>query len=530
MNVFTVFAQELAGALDPLRIGIEDSSALARVLETVGTRPDAVGAAGLLPALTAARDAIAAVAAMDSAPATLASVRTTLAAVRTTLDALRVARTAEATPFVDLGRDVLAVLAARHVRLRASRAYHVAVALGLINHRSIPGAEGARWPADVVQFDTGQLAALVTTPVAALRSLLPSDLLATRASANETSDRVVTRSAGLLRSLALPWRYGVRADDAEWVGAMLPHVEHMLLVKLPYKLVGDDEIGVCLSLSPADEDDLGVVVKPFGGLVLERQLLDWVVSIALNADVQAFAFGGGQGFQLLATPSTTEVRATFLAARATDAPLVIGGSSGTRLELDGLRFHGEANLSAALRTIDLGFEVERGLFVVTSDGGDGFLRRVVGTRELRVPFDFGVSYTTGRGLRFKGGAGFAVRLPGGVSVGPLTVGEVSIALEVSAEALRLVASASVRLALGPVDVRIEDVGTQLVAVFPAESLARDFDVDFDVQPPDGAAFAIDAGPVRGGGYLRHAAGRYAGALALDALGISLSAFGLLDAT
>lgn len=537
MSALAGLVDEVVTMLAPIVAAVDRPGTLEDLLALVGADAATVVGAGLLPALAAVKDAVDELELLRTQPApSLAAVQGALAAVRAAITALRAVRvTASGSALPRLGHDLIALLATTHLRRRAPLAHAFGVLAGVIREGILPGVHaGGVWtrrPVRVEQVDAARLRGMLTDPLATLRAQLPAAPLATRAAADETADLAVERLTRLLAWLGVPHAYARRDGDAAWLGDAAATATHALVLRVPPELAGEDlRAGVGLYLSPADEDDLGVVVVPYGGLTFERELGGWTIALALDGQVDGFAFGGGQGFQLEASPGTAEISAELAIAAASGTPIAIGAAEGTRLELDGVKVDAEARLSAEARTVDLGFRIEKGELIVTGDGGDGFLTSIMGSRALRAPFALGVRYTSGRGLYFEGGAGLSVRVPASVRVGPLTLDEIAVAIEASEEAIRLVAGGRIGVAIGPVKVRVEGAGLEVVATLPSELPARDFDLDARFRAPTGAMLAIEAGPVRGGGLLVHdaAAGRYTGGLALDAMGLALSAVGVLD--
>ena len=77
-------------------------------------------------------------------------------------------------------------------------------------------------------------------------------------------------------------------------------------------------------------------------------------------------------------------------------------------------------------TVDL--QLTGGALVLSSQGGDGFVTQVL-PQELRCAFDFGLSWSSERGLTFRGAAGLDATLSVGVSIDGLTVPEVHLGVQ-----------------------------------------------------------------------------------------------------
>ncbi|HEY0985698.1 MAG TPA: DUF6603 domain-containing protein, partial [Kofleriaceae bacterium] len=239
-------------------------------------------------------------------------------------------------------------------------------------------------------------------------------------------------------------------------------------------------------------------------------------------------------FQVLATSGAPDVSlAAELTRIATPerAPYVIGSATGTRLELKGATAHAAVHLAPDARTVDRGIEVPDALLVLTADGADGFLRSVIGDGELRANLDFGLAYTTGKGLRLKAGTKLTAHLPVSLTLGPLSVQEIALTLAPTEQAVEVTVGATLGLAIGPVAATIDGIGVRARATLPSSSPPRALDLGFGFKPPTGLGLSIDASVVSGGGFLSwdSDAGRYTGALHVKIAGlVDIAAWGVLQ--
>jgi hypothetical protein len=227
-------------------------------------------------------------------------------------------------------------------------------------------------------------------------------------------------------------------------------------------------------------------------------------------------FGGASpGIRISAQPR---------AGRPPGAPaLVVGTTDATRLEIGALAYGVEiADELAAFR-----LSVRKGKLVVALGKGDSFLRQLPGGN-VEVPFELGLVADTANGLRLEGGTGIKVTLPVSASLfGIFTVQflELELLLEpTTAVELR----AAFSLQLGPFAASIDRAGLRL----DVATLSRGFDALGELvafAPPKGIGLVLDAGVVKGGGYLFVDAqrGEYAGALELKFLTFSIKAIGVL---
>ena len=203
--------------------------------------------------------------------------------------------------------------------------------------------------------------------------------------------------------------------------------------------------------------------------------------------------------------------------------LVVGLSDSCRLEVGAFAFGLEVGADHAGARVT----ARRGKVVIGLGQGDGFLKNLPGG-SIEVPFDLGLLADTKNGVRFDGGTGLRVNLPVAASLaGVFTVQYLLLELQIGERVdLQLTGGFSVRL--GPFQASVDQlgVGTDLTAMFTGGDLAEV--VRF--LPPKGIGLRLDAGVVKGGGYLFIDAerGEYAGALELSIAGIiSVKAIALI---
>ena len=149
------------------------------------------------------------------------------------------------------------------------------------------------------------------------------------------------------------------------------------------------------------------------------------------------------------------------------------------------------------------------------------------------PFDvtlgqLGVSWRYGRGLTFEGGNSLEVALPLHIDFGVFKITRGAIAIGLTEPSTQIAIDCS--LNLGAVAMSVESVG--LKATFPEapNGLLGNRDISLRFKPPNGIGIAVNAGVVKGGGYLFFDFEReeYAGALELVfSEWIALKAIGLI---
>ena len=146
--------------------------------------------------------------------------------------------------------------------------------------------------------------------------------------------------------------------------------------------------------------------------------------------------------------------------------------------------------------------------------------------DLQVDLALGIDTATG--LTFGAGLKHRVSLPGSIAVPGVDLHDLGLGLPdiPSAPALELTGTLAGKL--GPLGAVIEGAG--LRALIDTDHLLDHAGPVFSIgaRLPTGAGLDVDAGVVRGGGFLQHAGTVYSGALDLRIGPVEVKAFGLLD--
>ncbi len=147
----------------------------------------------------------------------------------------------------------------------------------------------------------------------------------------------------------------------------------------------------------------------------------------------------------------------------------------------------------------------------------------------RVEVEFGVEALAdgSGGLRLKDGTGLRVTLPiEKLPTGPFELQLVTLAIDPKDDFARLETELSISCGvdLGPFKASVERIGARLEIVTSSGATSLRF------KPPTGMGLSIEAGPVKGGGFLSldFDAGEYKGALELKLASVGVKALGLLN--
>jgi hypothetical protein len=175
--------------------------------------------------------------------------------------------------------------------------------------------------------------------------------------------------------------------------------------------------------------------------------------------------------------------------------------------------------------------IRQGRLVIDTSQADGFISKLLAGFGLDAGFDAGMTWSSETGVRFDGSSTIEIALPVHVEIGPIKIPALYVILGFKGGAFPLELSADMSAELGPLTAVASRVGVSAELSFPAGGgNVGPAKLTFAFKPPSGIGLAVDAGVVKGGGflYIDPERGEYAGALELDFTGIvSLKAIGLI---
>ena len=219
---------------------------------------------------------------------------------------------------------------------------------------------------------------------------------------------------------------------------------------------------------------------------------------------------------------SAELNGGFLAQRATGPLILLGQSGASRLEvqrlgltlgfkalLDGTTVRGEPSASA---------EVTGGRAVIDLSKGDGFISKITGGLKLDTNLDFKAHWSPKSGLQLEGSGAVEIAIPTHVSLGPIDLQNIYIRAGFADGSLPLELSGAFAADLGPLNASVDRIGMAVTTSFPSGGgNLGPANLTFDFKPPNGVGLSIDAGLVKGGGYLYFDfdRGEYAGVLELS---------------
>lgn len=276
---------------------------------------------------------------------------------------------------------------------------------------------------------------------------------------------------------------------------------------------------------PADGQGFAIRIGGSGGETFD---------LAPQGDIArklSFAMGGGPGLDLLWTGKGLRsegpgqgpfvVEAKYLATGTEDVPAFRYGKAG-KSRLDIVGFDVAGNISQDDQSIGLGVRGGRlSLHLDEIVPGLGSLFSALGADKFEAKLDGRLKASSRAGLCFEGEAGLKIRVASGLKIpGAARLDYLDLELGSKDKALRLGAMAAGRFSVGAFTASIDAFG---VAYAPTTGEAS-------FLPPKGIGLRVDAGLVKGGGYLMldFEAQQFAGTMELTIGAFSVKAIAILS--
>ena len=218
--------------------------------------------------------------------------------------------------------------------------------------------------------------------------------------------------------------------------------------------------------------------------------------------------------------------------------LIFGQAGGSRVEAQqlvaraGVGFAWNSGANRGEGFWKIAGEVKQGKIIVDLTGADGFLGKILAGVGLESEFNVGLGFSTRDGLVFHGSAALEIQLPIHVSLGPVDISALTLTIGIHDSKFPIGVAADIKAMLGPLQAVVEQIGVRAELSLPPGHNGNLGPVNFDLgfKPPNGVGLSVDAGVVKGGGYLYFDFDReeYAGVLELSISEIvTVKAIGLI---
>jgi hypothetical protein len=226
-----------------------------------------------------------------------------------------------------------------------------------------------------------------------------------------------------------------------------------------------------------------------------------------------FIYAPAQPIQILSLPGGSRLEAASFSA-----------SAGLQVKWNG---------KTADASYVIGGAIKGGKAVIDFSQGDGFLSKILSGIHLENSFDLGFDYSGKEGLHFHGSSALDIQLASHISLGPVELSALALSIGIANGKFPVAISTDLKASLGPMTAVVEGLGFEIAIALASGNSGNlgPLDIVPGFKPPHGVGLSIDAGPVKGGGYLYFDfdKGEYAGALELDLAGIvTAKAIGLIS--
>jgi hypothetical protein len=313
----------------------------------------------------------------------------------------------------------------------------------------------------------------------------------------------------------------------------------------------DDEVEAGVGVYPLPDAGAG---KPPGFAILPyaRGQFEQTIDIAeLVAIVLEGKFDAAGGVGILVRPDHLDVLFDLLsgvpaaggelrlgvAVRGTEGQTVVvaGSREASRIEFRSVSLMGGVRAAGANFDAFIELNLQGGRIVVKPASGDSdsFLASLLPGDGLVIDIALLVGLSSRQGVYFGGSGGLEISLPAHIQLGPIEIVSATLAIKPKDRVIPLEAGATIKGELGPLKAVVENVGLRVELSFPPgrDGNLGTANVALGFKPPNGVGLSIDAGVVKGGGYLFIDVdrGEYAGALELTIANyLSLKAIGLIS--
>jgi hypothetical protein len=281
-------------------------------------------------------------------------------------------------------------------------------------------------------------------------------------------------------------------------------------------------------LIPRDHNGPGLLMRIQGEGALEVPITD-NLSFQFLTDGPDFLVYVGEGAHNFPASTDASVAVSLIYKSKPTKEIIWGDANGIHLRIGSSKIEGKVGVTDQ----SIKAEIKDSAFVLKTDAADGFLKTVLGAvtsdGKLETKFDFNIGYSKKKGFFIGGGAGLMISIPLHETLGPLQFNTLTIGIALGEKAgkdpgFKLESSLSFGLDLGVLQASVDRIGLSGLIIFDGGEFTLGF------KPPNGVGLAVNAGPVRGGGFLNfdYERGEYAGGLELDIAGIiTLTALGLI---
>nr|WP_281723021.1 DUF6603 domain-containing protein [Nitrosomonas nitrosa] len=379
-----------------------------------------------------------------------------------------------------------------------------------------------RWEGGVQPFDHEKLVSVLEDFFHAVR--FPARVQSTGALARRYIDEA-NPAISQIKELAIPLFSTASNDWSDYVEVGL------LILPIPPK--GNPE-----------QPPSGILLTPLSsGVIGSNGSSDSIFSLAIKGGFDLDGIFGVEirpnGLEFFAEPGRATIDSEIAISAHPEQPWILFGDANTsRFEIGsfiaGVGLRGRLDSPEVIISVGTGRGVNppKLAVVIQMSDGDGFLGNIVGKESIRIDFGGVLVWESRSGkIYFEGSGGFEYAIPLHFNFGIGELNTLIIALRSARNGIGFEAGITAKALFGPLTAVVENLGFKSIFNFAsADGKLGDLDVSVDFKPPNGVGLSLDAGVVKGGGYLYFDFDReeYAGVLELAiAKIVTVKAIGLI---
>lgn len=267
---------------------------------------------------------------------------------------------------------------------------------------------------------------------------------------------------------------------------------------------------------------------------------EWILDISTNADLN-----GAIGLNIQPDGITFEqkdiaINCSMSLEKAYKIPKILfGKEKETRLELSGLSFNVEADISTTeqelIASIILGNEKSKGLkLVIVPKEDDAFLKQIIGKEPKEISIDPSIFFSTKNGFSMPGLADNTIVLPLNLSLGPIKADELVLKLKAKDGEVKFTTQLSLTADFELLALIVKRVGLSVAVKKLPENdysgLLGNVDLGMALVPPEAVGIVFKNPEIlSGGGYLEYneALSQYSGGGEVKFKEIGLTIIGIL---
>jgi hypothetical protein len=307
----------------------------------------------------------------------------------------------------------------------------------------------------------------------------------------------------------------------------------------------DSEFGI--SISPTDT---GIALYPYfyGNLDIVKEIAEnWLFSLEGSIEPKdaglCIKLRAPHDLELVTSlfaesPSHNFIGTFEVGLTRTSSPdsmiYIFGSDDGSHLALKeaSVKFKADSQrdtpeLSAKLNLKDFTIAINPGA------DGDGFIQKLLSGINIKSVSELGIGVSNVQGIFFEGSSALEIKIPTHLKLGPLNIDYATFGINIDDRDFGILLASDFSVSLGPLYASVEHIGLTIPLSFPENGNGNLGPVQISApkfMPPKGVSLSLDAGVVKGAGYLFIDAdrGEYAGALELTFQDfLSLKAIGLI---